>query len=61
MSVRLIKTLWADFKFQVTHHFVNVILPLKYLNGQIVKGVIAFLIVYIQERCNLRKGVSKML
>ena len=60
-GVRLIETLGTHLELQILHRLKDVILALEHQDLLIADGVVAFLVVEIHQRGDLREGVGDML
>ena len=61
LCVRLVERLRANLEFQVLHPFEDMILALEGQNLLVADGVVAFLIVEVHQRGNLRILVGQVL
>ena len=55
IGIGLIKTLGTYLKSQVFHGLKDMVIALVYLYFKIADGVVAFLVVYIHQRADLRE------
>ncbi|CDA56888.1 unknown [Prevotella sp. CAG:604] len=61
LGIGLIETLRTYLELQVFHQFKDMVVALEKTQFQIIEGIVALLVVYIHERCNLRESVSYLL
>ena len=61
LGIGLVETLRTYLELQVFHQFEDMVVALEEAELQVVDGIISLLVVYIHERCNLRKLVSHLL
>ena len=61
LGIGLIETLRTYLELQVFHQFKDMVVALEKTQFQIIEGIVALLVIYIHERCNLRESVSYLL
>ena len=61
LGIGLIETLRTYLELQVFHQFKDMVVALEKTQFQIIEGIVALLVVYIHERCDLRESVSHLL
>ena len=61
LGIGLIETLRTNLELQVFHQFKDMVVALEKTQFQIIEGIVALLVIYIHERCNLRESVSHLL